>query len=187
MELPSNDTRENTVSSQSEENPLDLTKHAAQYFTHASIEYPASIAGQSCAIAFLCKQKSQSPNELLDMLIHNEERLLQIVHTANKVHTAKENGPTDFRGRLKKVYLGKLKDILHEDFTRAEKMMILDTEEIQNLKEYYIVFKMKVETRRESEKRFSQAKYQEMKIEEEDIYRQFIDDMIKAKYQELNP
>lgn len=111
----------------------DLAKVGQVYFMRASMKCPASATAQGATIALWCRQSGvYQPEELGMALLDDKQKMATLISVANSVHQSKSKGPEE-------VSYDRLYGIVYSDFCYAQRMMILDGEDLQEVSDILYV------------------------------------------------
>lgn len=128
-----------------EEEPTAMTNAshiAATYFARVSSEYPASHDAQGAKIALLCRENQDySPEELMTELLADSEKIENLIQAANTFHSTRNNGPKYISGKIFPIDEELAKDVIKENFRRAQKLLVLDSSELKHILELYHSYK----------------------------------------------
>lgn len=97
----------------------ELSQIGFKYFVAASMQCPASVAGQAAVIALRCKESGENPEALRDALIRDNDKIRKIQQAAIHAHSARGKGPVE------PAYI-KVPNFVRLDFNLAQQMMCLD-------------------------------------------------------------
>jgi hypothetical protein len=117
-----------------------LSSIANGYLQDANHDYPDSAIAQAAAIALLAKEEGYSPLQLKIKLLEDEKQIDKLVEEANRFKIPYP-GTTKFEDEeISLMTPEQMEEVIDEDFTWADSLMVLHPDELHFLTSRYPVY-----------------------------------------------